>query len=67
MDRWWWKGNCVNSDEIILELNIFKNAGIGGVEIKMTSLVNYFRSLKDNLTAQHWTRNYKTPFSFRMQ
>ena len=31
--RWWWNGNCVNEKEILRELDVMKNAGIGGIEI----------------------------------
>ena len=31
--RWWWNGNCVNAQEIRRELEVMKEAGIGGVEI----------------------------------
>jgi hypothetical protein len=31
--RWWWNGNKVEKNELIRELHLLKNAGIGGVEI----------------------------------
>ncbi|MCK5704067.1 MAG: hypothetical protein KAI29_23095, partial [Cyclobacteriaceae bacterium] len=31
--RWWWNGNRLSKDEIIRELELMKDAGIGGVEI----------------------------------
>ena len=31
--RWWWNGNRVNEKEILRELDLMKEAGIGGVEI----------------------------------
>jgi len=31
--RWWWNGDCVTEHEIDRELNLLKDAGIGGVEI----------------------------------
>jgi hypothetical protein len=31
--RWWWNGNKVESKELVRELNLLKEAGIGGVEI----------------------------------
>ncbi|MDZ7720235.1 MAG: glycosyl hydrolase [Balneolaceae bacterium] len=31
--RWWWNGNKVTKDEIVRELDLMKEAGIGGVEI----------------------------------
>lgn len=31
--RWWWNGNKVEASEIIRELRLLKDAGVGGVEI----------------------------------
>ncbi len=31
--RWWWNGDRVESEEIVRELNLMHDAGIGGVEI----------------------------------
>jgi hypothetical protein len=31
--RWWWNGNKIESKELIRELRLLKDAGIGGVEI----------------------------------
>ena len=31
--RWWWNGDKVQKDELIRELHLLKDAGIGGVEI----------------------------------
>jgi hypothetical protein len=31
--RWWWNGNKVEAKELIRELHLLKDAGIGGVEI----------------------------------
>src|SRR5690554_1905802 len=31
--RWWWNGNRLDKKEILRELDIMKEAGIGGVEI----------------------------------
>lgn len=31
--RWWWNGNRLSKEEILRELDILKEAGIGGVEI----------------------------------
>ncbi|MFC2126452.1 glycosyl hydrolase, partial [Bacteroidota bacterium] len=31
--RWWWNGNNVTREEIIRELDLMKDAGIGGIEI----------------------------------
>ncbi|MBP5218158.1 MAG: glycoside hydrolase family 2 [Bacteroidales bacterium] len=31
--RWWWNGDRIEADELIRELHLLKEAGIGGVEI----------------------------------
>lgn len=31
--RWWWNGNKIEADEVVRELRLLKEAGIGGVEI----------------------------------
>ncbi len=31
--RWWWNGDCVEKNEILRELDLMKQAGIGGIEI----------------------------------
>ena len=31
--RWWWNGARVNEQEILRELDVMREAGIGGVEI----------------------------------
>ena len=31
--RWWWNGNKVEAQELVRELHLLKDAGIGGVEI----------------------------------
>ena len=31
--RWWWGGNVLNAQEIVRQLEAFKEAGLGGVEI----------------------------------
>lgn len=31
--RWWWNGNKVNKEELARELQLLKDAGIGGVEV----------------------------------
>jgi hypothetical protein len=38
MVRWWWNGNCVETDEIKRELAVMKKAGIGGVEINSIAM-----------------------------
>jgi hypothetical protein len=35
--RWWWNGNKVEAGELIRELHLLKEAGIGGVEINPIS------------------------------
>jgi len=36
--RWWWNGNCVTEKEILRELDLLKDAGIGGVEINVIAM-----------------------------
>jgi len=36
--RWWWNGDRVEAEELIRELHVLKDAGIGGVEINPISL-----------------------------
>lgn len=43
--RWWWNGNKVEKNEIIRELRLLKEAGVGGVEINPIS----FPSTGDDL------------------
>ena len=31
--RWWWNGDRIEADEVVRELHMLKDAGIGGVEI----------------------------------
>ena len=31
--RWWWNGNKIEANELVRELRILKDAGVGGVEI----------------------------------
>ena len=38
MVRWWWNGNCVEAEEIRRELELMKEAGIGGVEINSIAM-----------------------------
>lgn len=35
--RWWWNGDRVKAEELVRELHILKDAGIGGVEINPIS------------------------------
>jgi hypothetical protein len=36
--RWWWNGGCVTGKEILRELDLLKEAGIGGVEINTLAM-----------------------------
>src|SRR5574344_498649 len=36
--RWWWNGDRVEAEELVRELHILKDAGVGGVEINPISL-----------------------------
>ncbi len=35
--RWWWNGDRVEAEELVRELHLLKEAGIGGVEINPIS------------------------------
>jgi hypothetical protein len=39
--RWWWNGDKVNAKELIRELHLLKEAGIGGVEL--SDFISVFR------------------------
>lgn len=39
--RWWWNGDKVEAEELKRELNILKDAGIGGVEINPVEFPSY--------------------------
>ena len=43
--RWWWNGDKVEADELIRELHLLKEAGIGGVEINPIAFPSYCDSL----------------------
>ena len=45
--RWWWNGNKVEAPELIRELRLLKEAGIGGVEINPVQFPS--RSVGDDL------------------
>ncbi len=38
--RWWWNGDKVEKAELIRELHVMKDAGIGGVEINPIKFPN---------------------------
>ncbi len=38
--RWWWNGNRLSEKEILRELDVMKEAGIGGVEINPIAFPN---------------------------
>ncbi len=49
--RWWWNGDKVEADELVRELRLLKEAGIGGVEINPIAFPTYCDSLgKPSLT-----------------
>ena len=43
--RWWWNGDKVEADELMRELRLLKEAGIGGVEINPIAFPTYCDSL----------------------
>ena len=43
--RWWWNGDKVEANELVRELRLLKEAGIGGVEINPIAFPTYCDSL----------------------
>ena len=43
--RWWWNGNKVEADELVRELHLLKEAGMGGVEINPIAFPSYCDSI----------------------
>ena len=43
--RWWWNGDKVEADELVRELRLLKEAGIGGVEINPIEFPSYCDSI----------------------
>ena len=43
--RWWWIGDKVEADELVREMRLLKEAGIGGVEINPIAFPTYCDSL----------------------
>ena len=36
--RWWWNGGCVTEIEVLRQLDLMRDAGIGGVEINTIAM-----------------------------
>jgi len=43
--RWWWNGDKVEADELVREMRLLKEAGIGGVEINPIAFPSYCDSI----------------------
>ena len=43
--RWWWNGDKVEADELVREMELLKEAGIGGVEINPVAFPSYCDSI----------------------
>ena len=43
--RWWWNGDKVETNELVREMRLLKEAGIGGVEINPIAFPTYCDSL----------------------
>jgi hypothetical protein len=43
--RWWWNGDKVEANELVREMRLLKDAGIGGVEINPIAFPTYCDSL----------------------
>jgi hypothetical protein len=66
--RWWWNGNKVEVTELIRELHLLKEAGIGGVEINPVAFPSRFDG--DDLgipsvrwLSEEWSRMLKEAFA----
>lgn len=46
--RWWWNGDKIEADELVRELHLLKEAGIGGVEINPVAFPSYCDSIGKN-------------------
>jgi hypothetical protein len=55
--RWWWNGNKVEEAELIRELRLLKNAGIGGVEINPVRFPSRFEGDDLGKTSLQWLSN----------
>jgi len=44
--RWWWNGDKVEANELVRELRLLKEAGIGGVEINPIAFPSYCDSIE---------------------
>ena len=43
--RWWWNGDKVEADELVREMRLLKEAGIGGLEINPIAFPSYCDSI----------------------
>lgn len=55
--RWWWNGNKVEAAEIVRELRLLKDAGIGGVEINPIEFPSRFPGDDIGKTSLRWLSN----------
>lgn len=63
--RWWWNGDKVEADELVRELRLLKEAGIGGVEINPIAFPTYCDSLGKpslNWLSPEWIEMLKVCF-----
>ena len=52
--RWWWNGNKVEAKELIRELKLLKDAGLGGVEINPVEFPNRFEGDDMGIRSLRW-------------
>ena len=52
--RWWWQGSAVNKQDLTAELESFKEAGIGGVEITPIYGVYGFEDQFKEYLSEEW-------------
>jgi hypothetical protein len=55
--RWWWNGNKVEAKELVRELRILKDAGIGGVEINPVEFPTRFEGDDMGKPSLEWLSN----------
>lgn len=52
--RWWWNGDKIEKDELIRELHLLKDAGIGGVEINPIEFPSRIKGDDLGIPSKQW-------------
>ena len=64
--RWWWNGNRIEDEELVRELHLLKEAGIGGVEINPIETpygADTTGTCALTLLSDEWTGRLETTFA----